>query len=281
MASQEQIASHAGISPKTVQRHLKLLCNHHYLKDLTPSRRNRPHVYADTGKARIIGLVEAKIDDTVGRTESPTGRTESPTYQDRESYPGRTESPMKKEETPQESFEERGGDASLSPACASSQSDLPDAKTQMAILFPSGGSGHIADYERSIEQADWEIRRDEVRQAAAHFLKASGLPIPNSVETRRKWIRALNQHVEDFGVSVLAEIYPPTVARLRKSKLTIGWPGSLTITLPAIAAELNGGTQGGIQQSQSPTTQSARIGPDAQRISEAIKARSRSDRRGT
>lgn len=82
-ASRERIAQHAGISAKTVKRHLEKLCKSGYLKDTTPDRRNNPHIYANTGKAKIIGLLSIEI-----------GGTESPTRWDRESNLGGTESPM-------------------------------------------------------------------------------------------------------------------------------------------------------------------------------------------
>jgi hypothetical protein len=87
-ASLETIAHHVGVNRKTVQRHMKQLCVLGYLEDTTPERKSAPHVYRDTGKAKIIGLLEAQVD---GRTQSPTGS-------DIESYRGRTQSPTKKEE---------------------------------------------------------------------------------------------------------------------------------------------------------------------------------------
>lgn len=79
--SQERMAGHLGISAKTVQRHLQNLCEAGYLKDLTPEAKNRPHVYADTGRVIITGLVEARL---VGQ-KVQAGRTESPGHPDRES----------------------------------------------------------------------------------------------------------------------------------------------------------------------------------------------------
>jgi len=102
-ASLEHIGKRVGISGKTAKRHIVVLCEAGYLEDMTPDLRHKPHIYRDTGKAQIIGLVEA-------RTESPTSekvgqkvgqkvrlaRTESPTRYDRESDLGRTESPIKR-----------------------------------------------------------------------------------------------------------------------------------------------------------------------------------------
>jgi hypothetical protein len=52
-ASLESIGKWIGVDKATVMRHAKVLCDNGYLKDLTPDLRNRPHVYADTGKAGI------------------------------------------------------------------------------------------------------------------------------------------------------------------------------------------------------------------------------------
>jgi len=93
-ASRETIAAHAGISIKTVNRHLKTLCGAGYLKDLTPDLKHKPHTYADTGRVRIEALIQA-----TGGTKSPTseGRTKSPTRSDNLSHPGRTKSPIRKD----------------------------------------------------------------------------------------------------------------------------------------------------------------------------------------
>jgi hypothetical protein len=98
-ASLETIASRLNINRKTVERHIKMLCEMGYLEDTTPGRRHSPHVYRDTSKAKLVGSLN-------GRTESLTttievgqrvlaGKTESPTRPDRESHPGKTESPIK------------------------------------------------------------------------------------------------------------------------------------------------------------------------------------------
>jgi DNA-binding Lrp family transcriptional regulator len=52
-ASLETIGDGIGVDKATVMRHAKELCEAGYLKDLTPELRNRPHVYADTGKAGL------------------------------------------------------------------------------------------------------------------------------------------------------------------------------------------------------------------------------------
>jgi len=96
-ASLERIGGEIGVSRKTVQRYVKLLCESGYLIDTTPERRNRPHRYKDAGKVSVQG----KLGVESGRTESPTKANRSDReseWSDRESYLGRTESPMKIEE---------------------------------------------------------------------------------------------------------------------------------------------------------------------------------------
>jgi len=83
-ASTETLAQKVGISRRTVWRYLKDLCEEGYLEDLTPNRRNAPHVYRDTGKAKILGLVEGKVEveETVAESHS-SGVVEEATVADR------------------------------------------------------------------------------------------------------------------------------------------------------------------------------------------------------
>jgi DNA-binding Lrp family transcriptional regulator len=52
-ASQETIANELHVSRKTVNEQIEILVNNGYLEDTTPDVRNRPHIYADTGKAGL------------------------------------------------------------------------------------------------------------------------------------------------------------------------------------------------------------------------------------
>ncbi|MCC7117842.1 MAG: helix-turn-helix domain-containing protein [Anaerolineales bacterium] len=78
-AKLENMASSLGMSERTLIRHLDNLCSHGYLTDLTPDIRNKPHIYADTGKIKIKVSVEA------GVTLSHSTVTESHREGDRES----------------------------------------------------------------------------------------------------------------------------------------------------------------------------------------------------
>lgn len=53
-----RIAEDVGLSRRTVQRHIKLLCEAGYLRDTTPGRRGAAHVYVDAGKVVVPGLAE-------------------------------------------------------------------------------------------------------------------------------------------------------------------------------------------------------------------------------
>jgi DNA-binding Lrp family transcriptional regulator len=56
-ATLEKIAKRAGLSRQAVIEHIKSLENMGYIEDMTPTLRNRPHTYRDTGKAGLhIGV---------------------------------------------------------------------------------------------------------------------------------------------------------------------------------------------------------------------------------
>ena len=59
-AAQQTIADELNISVSTVYRSIKFLCEAGYLEDTTPDLKNRPHIYADTGKAMLS--VELSFD---------------------------------------------------------------------------------------------------------------------------------------------------------------------------------------------------------------------------
>lgn len=115
---------------------------------------------------------------------------------------------------------------------------LPDTETQMGILFSQNGRG-IEGQLQAISRAGWNIRGEDIRNATAHFLKASGLPIPNDVSTRKDWIKSISQQVNNFGVVVLEKAYP--LAMRQCEGLTIGRPGALDKTLPAVIRDMKNG----------------------------------------
>ena len=73
------IAGELEMSERTIIRHIEPMVTDGYLKDVTPELKNKPHIYADTGKIRIRISVEATM------TESHPAMTESHREGDRES----------------------------------------------------------------------------------------------------------------------------------------------------------------------------------------------------
>jgi DnaD/phage-associated family protein len=52
-ASIDRIAKELGLSDVTIGKHIKLLEEGTYIKDLTPDVRNKPHEYIDTGRLKL------------------------------------------------------------------------------------------------------------------------------------------------------------------------------------------------------------------------------------
>ncbi len=77
-ASLEKIGAMIGMSERTIIRHSEILCQGGYLFDMTPELRNKPHIYADTGKLKIrvnveSGMTESQRDyDSKSHEESTT-----------------------------------------------------------------------------------------------------------------------------------------------------------------------------------------------------------------
>lgn len=77
-AGLEKIAARLGMSERTIIRHLDTLCDGGFLFDTTPTLKNKPHIYADTGKIKVRMNIHAM-------TESQRAVTESQRHGDRES----------------------------------------------------------------------------------------------------------------------------------------------------------------------------------------------------
>jgi len=100
-ASIKKIADHVNLSKRTIIRHIKELEKAGYIEDTTPELRNKPHTYKDTGKVKIVGLLEVKSGMTESHTDE-SAMTESHTRYDRESHHAMTESHLKIHETIEE-----------------------------------------------------------------------------------------------------------------------------------------------------------------------------------
>jgi len=53
-ASLTTIGEMTGLAPATIMRHAQVLCEDGYFIDMTPDLKNKPHVYADTGKVKMV-----------------------------------------------------------------------------------------------------------------------------------------------------------------------------------------------------------------------------------
>jgi len=71
-ASLETIGNNLRLDRATVMRHISRLVEIGYLEDLTPGRRNRPHVYCDTGKAGAESSKLTVAERNTGVAESNT-----------------------------------------------------------------------------------------------------------------------------------------------------------------------------------------------------------------
>ena len=63
-ASVDKIGKQIGISGRSVMRWLKVLCDKGYLDDLSPDRRNKPHIY------RVTDMLDAMTLCQIGTTQS-------------------------------------------------------------------------------------------------------------------------------------------------------------------------------------------------------------------
>ena len=167
-ASLETIAHRIGSSRKTAERHIKRLVKQGYLADLTPNLKHKPHTYADTGRIKINGLVEASL--SIGETESPTsdgdrsdrkshqvgqkvspGRTESPTRSDRESYKESLH------DTSYETLEETG------PADAGSAPEPEQSQTPAQAMFEALATVCAWDIELITDKQRGQLNQTEAR----------------------------------------------------------------------------------------------------------------------
>jgi len=86
------------MSERTIIRHLGILVDYGFLEDTTPDLKNKPHIYADTGKIRIGISVEATVTEShPTMTESHSAMTESHREGDRESLEDSNKKVLNKE----------------------------------------------------------------------------------------------------------------------------------------------------------------------------------------
>ncbi len=231
-ASLERIAARVGVDRRTVLRHIKALCQAGYLRDMTPNERARPHTYATTGKADLVGIVEAgpgQTDDTPAPggmtqshsgsdTESLPGVTQSHSRGDRESHPGVTESHPKR--------------------LSKRESKKPEetSNTHGAVPAP-----RVGDRDDAVDDDPGET----VARLARHFARATGLemPRPRTDKERRAaevhWLAPLRKLSQLAGSAAAGEqLIDAAVARLREKGCIIKAPISIVGTAMAMAGDL-------------------------------------------
>jgi hypothetical protein len=71
-ATLDTLASELNISKMTIIRHIETLVYDDFLKDTTPDRKNKPHVYADTGKVAMYNKFGMALTVTESKSEKPT-----------------------------------------------------------------------------------------------------------------------------------------------------------------------------------------------------------------
>jgi hypothetical protein len=177
-ASIDTLASGLGISGRTVQRHLRALCEAGYLEDLTPDLKNRPHTYRDTGKAMSVqsGATESHTKQGDGTTESQGTMTESHSHHDRESgYHDR----KSHEDTPQDTDKTQG--KILLPKTPGTewlfQEILNDVRQHNELVGQNGGRKRRAArkfkserQQREVEIAEARLGLEEFKRAANYYL---------------------------------------------------------------------------------------------------------------
>jgi hypothetical protein len=121
-ASLERLADDLGYNERTIRRALQVLVENGFLEDMTPDLTNRPHVYRDTGRASLVGRVEAIVsslppetganlpgqnvqvdkmseqENEFTRTKCPGTRTKCPGHADKMSTEESIKKPIKTDE---------------------------------------------------------------------------------------------------------------------------------------------------------------------------------------
>jgi hypothetical protein len=112
---------------------------------------------------------------------------------------------------------------------------LPPADEQMTLLFggltnPDGGERYERA-EHDLQRSGWDIRKKVIKDAAIHFLAATGWAVPNATSIRRDWIKTLGEHVTEFKT---ADLYSLSGEVVRTAKFDLSRPGSFTNAMSAI-----------------------------------------------
>jgi len=182
-ASLERIATEIGVSRKTVERHIKALCDAGYLVDTTPNRRNRPHHYKDAGKVQVLGIIAAETRSDLKSYQVERSDTESE-HSDRESDPGKTESPMKIEKETREDTH-----ADSSPAKANFAMLARICKIDLDTITPTqrGKLNQVEGFMRMVKSVSTQdLKEFGVWWYEHHWKGKDGQP-PRPMQIREDW----------------------------------------------------------------------------------------------
>jgi biotin operon repressor len=106
---------------------------------------------------------------------------------------------------------------------------LPPADEQMKLLFSSltnpDGGPRYDQAEKDLLASGWNIRSKPIKDAAIHFLAATGWEVPSAVGVRRDWIKTFTEHITEFGLAGLHQMYQDIA---KSATYNLGRPGSFT-----------------------------------------------------
>jgi DNA-binding MarR family transcriptional regulator len=207
-ASQETIGKHLGLTRQSVHPHMVRLCECGYLRDLTPDLSGKPHIYADTGRARIMGMVEARVSDREQRCQeslqddlsssiTPPVKNHDTTCND-----SLHNESIKKEEKK----EEREANAS--------RAAVPAPKRERTI---------------SAQERQQQAIRTALRE---HFERVTNIPIPEKGNTKglgALWWNPIRQICEmtEYDLPRAKRLVTDTVTHMEREHLTISSPKSI------------------------------------------------------
>lgn len=199
-ASLRTIGAKIGLDAATVQRHADALVTDGYFVDLTPDARNKPHVYADTGKI----VMKNQITATVAQRNTPVAQRNATV----------AESQLNK-------------DINKDSNKNGNRKRLPPASFGAAWVMAAGGSSEdvaasledgvqkqarMVDAANEVAKGGFGIAAPEAYAIALAFMQAMDLVIPKS---QYKGQRVAIREMLDWGVT--AEHVKQAIWQLKKN----------------------------------------------------------------
>jgi DNA-binding Lrp family transcriptional regulator len=161
-ASLDSIAKDLNVSKMTIIRHVETLVYDGFLRDTTPDRKNKPHVYADTGKVAMYNKFGMKLTITESNsenstlTESDSALTESDSQSHRELLEDSKKKELKKE--------------NLSPPAKANA--IPEVLLFREVTKRYPNAANFEDVVLSVTKVSARLGRDVVRDDLLPFYKA-------------------------------------------------------------------------------------------------------------